>query len=176
VASAFSRAVHRAVRRAVVGAVTIRRDVAPAAAASDVSSRASLTPTEATNRWPDAVGCRADANAGLLAMLFEGRFRLAAVLRPNPTTRSLDGRGNTHVERDFGFEAIRKLNRESEHDISIGGAELAGLALEADLVDECHLSLNPVIVGGGRCGAGEHELVYVEDLCRVIDGRSRFRP
>jgi dihydrofolate reductase len=57
---------------------------------------------------------------------------------------------NTRVERDFDFEAIRKLKRESEHDISIGGAELAGLALEADLVDECHLFLNPVIVGGGK--------------------------
>jgi len=57
---------------------------------------------------------------------------------------------NMRVERDFDPEAIRKLKRESEHDISIGGAELAGLALEADLVDECHLFLNPVIVGGGK--------------------------
>jgi dihydrofolate reductase len=57
---------------------------------------------------------------------------------------------NTRVERDFDLAAIRKLKRESEHDISIGGAELAGLALEADLVDECHLFLNPVIVGGGK--------------------------
>ena len=57
---------------------------------------------------------------------------------------------NTRVERDFDLEAIRKLKRESEHDLSIGGAELAGLALEADLVDECHLFLNPVIVGGGK--------------------------
>jgi dihydrofolate reductase len=57
---------------------------------------------------------------------------------------------NTRVERDFDAEAIRRLKRESEHDINIGGAELAGLALEADLVDECHLFLNPVIVGGGK--------------------------
>jgi dihydrofolate reductase len=54
------------------------------------------------------------------------------------------------VERDFDPDAIRKLKRGSEHDIIIGGAELAGLALEADLVDECHLFLNPVIVGGGK--------------------------
>ena len=57
---------------------------------------------------------------------------------------------NTRVERDFNLEAVRKLKRESEHDIIIGGAELAGLALEADLVDECNLFLNPVIVGGGK--------------------------
>ena len=57
---------------------------------------------------------------------------------------------NTRVERDFDPGAIRKLKRESEHNIFIGGAELAGVALEADLVDECHLFLHPVIVGGGK--------------------------
>jgi dihydrofolate reductase len=57
---------------------------------------------------------------------------------------------NTRVERHLDLEAIRKLKRDSERDIIIGGAELAGLALEADLVDECHLFLNPVIVGGGK--------------------------
>jgi len=57
---------------------------------------------------------------------------------------------NTRLERDFVPEAVRKLKRESEHDIFIGGAELAGLAIEADLVDECHLLIHPVIVGGGK--------------------------
>jgi dihydrofolate reductase len=56
----------------------------------------------------------------------------------------------THVERNFDLEAVRKLKRESKHDINIGGAELAGLALQADLVDECHLFLHPVILGGGK--------------------------
>jgi dihydrofolate reductase len=67
-------------------------------------------------------------------------------------SRTLTGATTRHtrVERDFDLEAIRKLKRESPHDINIGGAELAGLALEADLVDECHLFLNPVIVGGGK--------------------------
>lgn len=57
---------------------------------------------------------------------------------------------NTRVERDFDPEAIRNLKRESEHDIFVGGAELAGLALEADLVDECHLFLHPLILGRGK--------------------------
>jgi dihydrofolate reductase len=57
---------------------------------------------------------------------------------------------NTHVERDFDLEAIRRLKLESKHDIFIGGAELACVALDADLVDECHLFLYPVIVGGGK--------------------------
>jgi len=54
------------------------------------------------------------------------------------------------VEREFDPEATRTLKRESAHDIFIGGAELAALALESDLVDECHLFVHPVIVGGGK--------------------------
>jgi dihydrofolate reductase len=57
---------------------------------------------------------------------------------------------NTRAEQNFDIGAIRKLKAESERDIIIGGAELAGLAIEADLVDECHLFLNPVVVGGGK--------------------------
>ena len=67
-------------------------------------------------------------------------------------SRTLTGvaTGNMRVERDFDPEAIRKLKRESEHDIYIGGAQLAGLAIQADLVDESHLFLHPVVVGGGK--------------------------
>jgi dihydrofolate reductase len=67
-------------------------------------------------------------------------------------SRTLTGAATriARVEREFHPEAIRKLKRESEHDIFIGGAELAGLALESDLVDECHLFIHPVIVGGGK--------------------------
>jgi dihydrofolate reductase len=57
---------------------------------------------------------------------------------------------NTRVERDFDLEAVRELKRKSELEIGIGGTELAGVALEADLVDECHLFVHPVIVGGGK--------------------------
>lgn len=57
---------------------------------------------------------------------------------------------NTRIERDFDREAIRKLKRDSEHDIIVGGAELAGLAIEAGLVDEYRLFINPVVVGGGK--------------------------
>jgi dihydrofolate reductase len=67
-------------------------------------------------------------------------------------SRTLTGpaTSNTRFERDFDVEAIRKLKRGSEHDINIGGAELAGIALENDLIDECHVFVNQVIVGGGK--------------------------
>ena len=38
----------------------------------------------------------------------------------------------------------------AERDISVGGPELAGHALLAGLVDELHLFVTPVIVGGGQ--------------------------
>jgi dihydrofolate reductase len=58
--------------------------------------------------------------------------------------------GNTRLEHDFDPEAVRVLKRQSPHDLMIGGAELARIALDADLVDECHLFLQPVLVGGGK--------------------------
>lgn len=61
-----------------------------------------------------------------------------------PTTR------NTRVEREFDIAAMRRLKRDSVHDITIGGAELAGLAIEARLVDECQIILHPVVFGGGK--------------------------
>lgn len=57
---------------------------------------------------------------------------------------------NTRIERNFDFEMVRNLKRESPRNIHIGGAELAGVAFEANLVDECQLFVNPVIVGGGK--------------------------
>jgi dihydrofolate reductase len=79
---------------------------------------------------------------------------------------------NTRVERRFDPEAIRKLKRESDRDISIGGAELAGLALEGDLVDECHLFVNPVIVGGGKpaFGAGLRRNLELVETRRFGNG------
>ncbi len=55
----------------------------------------------------------------------------------------------TRVEPDFDPEQVRRLVAAADHDVSIGGATLAGAALAAGLVDELHLFLNPVVVGAG---------------------------
>ena len=55
----------------------------------------------------------------------------------------------TRIERDFDPETVREMKAMTERDISIGGPELAGQALAAGLVDECHLFLAPLVVGGG---------------------------
>ena len=56
----------------------------------------------------------------------------------------------TRLERQFDPAAIKRLKETSASDLSIGGATIAGRAIAAGLVDECHLLLNPVLVGGGK--------------------------
>ncbi len=56
----------------------------------------------------------------------------------------------TRIERVFDPEVVRQMKAGAERDMTVGGAELAGQAFRAGLVDECHLMITPVIVGGGR--------------------------
>jgi dihydrofolate reductase len=56
----------------------------------------------------------------------------------------------TRIERDLDPDSVRRLKETSKADITIGGAELAAQALALDLVDECHLFLGPILVGGGK--------------------------
>jgi dihydrofolate reductase len=56
----------------------------------------------------------------------------------------------TRIERTFDPDAVRKLKASAEQDISIGGAALGAEALRAGLVDELHLYLSPIVVGGGK--------------------------
>jgi dihydrofolate reductase len=67
-------------------------------------------------------------------------------------SRTLDhvSSAKTRIEREFDPDAIRRLKEEAERDISIGGPGLSGEAIRAGLVDEYHLSLNPIVVGGGN--------------------------
>ena len=67
-------------------------------------------------------------------------------------SRTLDApsTSRTRIERDFNADAVRRLKDEAKRDLAVGGAELAGQALRAGLVDELHLLLAPVLVGGGK--------------------------
>jgi dihydrofolate reductase len=56
----------------------------------------------------------------------------------------------TRIEREFDRDAVEQLKQSSAADIAVGGAELAGQAISAGLVDECHLLLCPIVVGGGK--------------------------
>jgi dihydrofolate reductase len=68
----------------------------------------------------------------------------------------------TRLERDFDPAAVRQLKETSSSDLTIGGAELAGQAIAAGLVDECQLLLCPIIVGGGKSALPDDVQVRLE--------------
>ena len=76
----------------------------------------------------------------------------------------------TRIEREFDADTIRRLKETSLADITIGGAELAGQAIAAGLVDECHLFLGPIVVGGGKRALPDNVRTQLELL-----GERRFK-
>ncbi|MFK7696820.1 dihydrofolate reductase family protein [Paenibacillus sp. HJGM_3] len=76
----------------------------------------------------------------------------------------------TRIEREFDPNAIRRLKESPGADITIGGPELAGQAMSAGLIDEFHLLLNPIVLGGGKRALPDNLLMRLELL-----GERRFR-
>jgi dihydrofolate reductase len=74
----------------------------------------------------------------------------AAEKRVYSRTLEAASSARTQIERDFDPPAIRQVKEASDRDISIGGPELAAHAFRTGLVDECHLFLTPIAVGGGK--------------------------
>ncbi|HWD55496.1 MAG TPA: dihydrofolate reductase family protein [Acidimicrobiales bacterium] len=56
----------------------------------------------------------------------------------------------TSLEHDFDPDAVRRLKAAAGQRITVGGANLAGQALAAGLVDELRLVTLPVVLGGGK--------------------------
>ena len=56
----------------------------------------------------------------------------------------------TRIERELDPAAVRQLKETTSGDLGIGGAELAAHAIAAELVDEYHVFLMPVVVGAGK--------------------------
>ena len=55
----------------------------------------------------------------------------------------------TALLRDFDPDDVRRMKASAERDLSVGGPDLAAQAIKAGLVDEFHLFIAPVLVGGG---------------------------
>jgi dihydrofolate reductase len=86
----------------------------------------------------------------------------------------------TRIERSFDPDMIRQLKSATDQDMSVGGAALAGQAIEAGLVDELQLILVPVIVGGGKPALPSGVRLHMEllDTRRFANGTVflRYRP
>jgi dihydrofolate reductase len=83
------------------------------------------------------------------------------------TTLETVSTARTRIERAFQPDAVRAMKTGAEQDLTVGGANLAAHAFEAGLVDECHLYLVPVVVGGGKRSLPEGTRVNLE----LIDER-----
>ncbi len=70
----------------------------------------------------------------------------------------------TRLEREFDPEAVRRMKATADRDISVGGPGLAQYAFRAGLVDEVHLFVFPIVVGGGKPGLPRDVRVDLELL------------
>ena len=70
----------------------------------------------------------------------------------------------TRIERDFDPEAVRETKASAGRDMGVGGPDLAAQAFRAGLVDECHLFVAPIVVGGGKRSLPDDVRVELELL------------
>ena len=66
------------------------------------------------------------------------------------TTLDAVSTANTRLERRFDPDAVRDMKASAADDLTVTGPTLAAHAFNAGLVDECHLFVYPVLLGGGK--------------------------
>jgi dihydrofolate reductase len=78
----------------------------------------------------------------------------------------------TRLERTFEPDAVRRLKQTADRDLSLGGPTIAAAAFAAGLIDECHLFLHPVSVGGGTPALphGQRVQLALQDEHRFANG------
>ena len=78
----------------------------------------------------------------------------------------------TRLEREFDSDAVRQLKASAGRDITVGGPNLAAQAIKAELVDEVHLLVSPIVVGGGNPALPDDVRVELEllDELRFANG------
>ena len=66
------------------------------------------------------------------------------------TTLNAVSTTKSRLERRFDPDSIRRTKADASRDLMVGGPNLAAHAFRAGLVDECHLLIDPVVVGRGK--------------------------
>jgi len=79
---------------------------------------------------------------------FVGTWRAATKVVYSRTLEVVSS-ARTRIERAFDPETVLRMKETAGYDISVGGPDLASQAMAAGLVDEMHLFVTPVTVGGG---------------------------
>ncbi len=78
----------------------------------------------------------------------------------------------TRLERNFDPGSVRAAKASAASDLTVGGSSLAAEAFKAGLVDECHLFIRPVLLGGGKPAlpSGVRDEFELLDERRFSDG------
>jgi dihydrofolate reductase len=79
---------------------------------------------------------------------------------------------NAKIERTFDPAAVQKLVAESDKDFDIGGPHLAAAAIKANIIDEYHQIIVPLILGGGNhwLPGGNNNKLKLVDLRKFENG------
>ena len=78
------------------------------------------------------------------------------------TTLESVSSARTRIERDFDPEVVRQMKTQAGRELSLGGSGLAAQAFQAGLVDELHLLVSPIVVGGGKPALPRHVRLSLE--------------
>jgi len=110
---------------------------------------------------------------------FTGIWQAAEKIVFSTTLESVSS-ARTRIERNLDPGMVRQLKAATGHDMTVGGADLAGQAIKAGLVDELNLLLVPVVVGGGKRAlpSGVRSDLELLDTQRFASGAVylRYRP
>jgi dihydrofolate reductase len=110
---------------------------------------------------------------------FTGIWRAAEKIVFSKTLTSVSS-ARTRIEPTFQPGLVRQLKSAAEHEMRVAGADLAGQAIKAGLVDEVRLFLVPVVVGGGKRALvdGVRSDLVLLDTRRFTSGAVylRYRP
>jgi dihydrofolate reductase len=86
---------------------------------------------------------------------FAALWRAAAKVVYSRTLGTVSS-ARTQIERVFDPTAVLRMKETAAHDLSVGGPDLARQAMTAGLVDEMHLLVTPLTVGGGTPALPSH--------------------
>ena len=76
----------------------------------------------------------------------------------------------TRIESEFEPDLIRKMKELSELNLTIGGPNIAGQAMNAGLVDDIHMIVHPIILGKGKRALPDNLRMRLE-----LVGERRFK-
>ena len=92
------------------------------------------------------------------------------------TTLDAPSTARTRLERTFDSDSVRQMKVSAASDLAVAGPNLAAQAFKAGLVDECHLFVHPVAIGGGKPALPDGRLdLELLDERRFADGAMYLR-